>query len=699
MTFGYRSSFWAKEDNKKMLRHVIAMAGVSSSLVLCLHASAIHPEQAYADETFSTDTVKIEAVADNQDNSSEPSDANGIIGKAPAASSPASSLDDDEASGSDEAPSKSDPEKESGTEADLPKPSESADSGLDVPDAVLPTTSADAANSASRSSDSKETEDSDSAPIPDKVEDGAYSIISALGTTLEVSGAATDNGGNVQTWNDNQSAAQRFHIKAEGQVESGEWYYSITNVNSGKALDCVAGGVESGTNVQQYSPNGTGAQQWFLRPVTSSSGETYFQIVNVRSGLVLDVWGGNAQAGANVQIYTANGTAAQHWFLKKWIREVADGAYTIVSGLDSSYAIDISDASGDDCAAAQIYGSNGTLAQTFAVNYDDYSGYYTLTSYASGKRLDVTDGSAQEGALVQQYGANGTRAQLWNIVKNADGSVTFISAINGHALDVMWGAAQNGTRLRQWTSNGSAAQKFFLKEASPTFGGGFVEIRNGANTYVVMDIPGASKDAGVGAQLYNQNRTFAQKYMVEFDANGSCYIRNIASGLYMSVDENGAVTQQEKSSSYVQLWTMTATNDGHFVIAPAGREGRLGAANSSSGAKLSVAERLGLASTWNFVKAALLESGLYTLATAENTQYVLDVSGASLSYGGNVQAWESNGTNAQKFFIQQIGDNLYSITNAWSALALDVAGGSAQAGTNVQQYGWNDTNAQKWIAK
>lgn len=106
MTFGYRSSFWAKEDNKKMLRHVIAMAGVSSSLVLCLHASAIHPEQAYADETFSTDTVKIEAVADNQDNSSEPSDANGIIGKAPAASSPASSLDDDEASGSDEAPSK-----------------------------------------------------------------------------------------------------------------------------------------------------------------------------------------------------------------------------------------------------------------------------------------------------------------------------------------------------------------------------------------------------------------------------------------------------------------------------------------------------------------------------------------------------------------------------------------------------------------
>ena len=99
------------------------------------------------------------------------------------------------------------------------------------------------------------------------------------------------------------------------------------------------------------------------------------------------------------------------------------------------------------------------------------------------------------------------------------------------------------------------------------------------------------------------------------------------------------------------------------------------------------------------MKAALLESGLYTIASAVDSRFVLDISGASLSYYGNVQAWESNGTNAQKFMVQCIGDNLYSITNAWSALALDVDGGSARPGTNVQQYGWNDTNAQKWIAK
>ena len=42
MTFGYRSSFWAKEDNKKMLRHVIAMAGVPLHLCFaCMHLQFI----------------------------------------------------------------------------------------------------------------------------------------------------------------------------------------------------------------------------------------------------------------------------------------------------------------------------------------------------------------------------------------------------------------------------------------------------------------------------------------------------------------------------------------------------------------------------------------------------------------------------------------------------------------------------------
>lgn len=691
-----KGSFWAQDDNRVMLRHVLAMAGVSSSLALCLQASALQPELAYAEENTPNTSAQIETVFRADDVA-----ASSSLPCVPASASDQSrSLNDIAIDAASAEVDGYDVEGSSGG-SDLNGGSVANSFVLtgktDDPNSTGATVSASGSENHPQLNDNIDGS-SFLTPIPEIVEDGAYSIISALGKTLDVSGASDSNGGNIQTWSENQSAAQRFHIKAEGQVKSGEWYYSIANVNSGRVLDCEGGGITSGTNVQQYTSNGTGAQQWFFRLVPSASGESYYQIVNVKSGLVLDVLGANSQAGANVQIYSSNGTAAQQWILKKWDRVIADGAYTIASALDSDYVVDIDGASGNDCAAAQIYKSNGTLAQMFAINFDEYSGYYTLTNYGSGKTIDVPGGSTNAGALIQQYGANGTRAQLWNIVKNSDGSVSFISAINGHALDVMWATAQNCTRLQQWDWNKSAAQRFFLCEANPAFDGGLVEIRNGANGYMVMDIPGASKDAGADAQLYEQNRTFAQKYMVESNDDGSYRIRNVASGLYLSVDQRGSVSQQGKDPSFIQQWAIAATKTGHFALSPIGCGGFLGAVKASSGAGLSLFENCRLTSTWNFVKAALLESGLYTIASAVDDRFVLDVSGASLSYCENVQAWESNGTNAQKFMVQCIGDNLYSITNAWSALALDVAGGAANPGTNVQQYGWNGTNAQKWIA-
>lgn len=58
--------------------------------------------------------------------------------------------------------------------------------------------------------------------IPEKVEDGAYIIDSSLGKTLDVKSGSKKDKGNVQTYTKNYSAAQRYYIKATGQVGSGE---------------------------------------------------------------------------------------------------------------------------------------------------------------------------------------------------------------------------------------------------------------------------------------------------------------------------------------------------------------------------------------------------------------------------------------------------------------------------------------------
>lgn len=663
-------------DSLKMMRHVIAMTGVSASLAICLQMAPSQAELALADELANGAASEYQQV-----------DAAGV---------PDAKLPPEILSSAESAPQFSENSDSKASEAKGNALQDKNEPG--AANTQAPTDGKSLANDAAGAElENPSGGETGELPNYEKVEDGAYSIISSLGKALDVDGASTANCGNVQTWDENYSAAQRFYIRAEGQADSGEWYYGIRNVNSGKMLDCEWGGTSSGTNVQQYESNGTGAQKWFLRPTLDLAGNKTWQIVNVASGLVLDVKWGDVANGTNVHLYEANGTAAQQWLLKKCVAEIQDGAYVITSGLGDAYVIDIDGGSGQDCATAQIYQGNDTLAQAFAFNYDERTGYYTITNYGSGKVLDLANASADNGTRIQQYGANGTMAQYWQLIKHGDGSFSFLSAVGGGALDVRWAEAANGTRLQNWTYNNSLAQRFFLAKTNPTCNPNVVRMVDGDNTRLVADVKNGDTDEGGVVQLYEWNGTFAQKMAFESDGEGGYYIRLVGSGLYLSADESGKITQQEKSSAFQQRWYLNATDHGHFSLSCVDGRGYLGLAGATRAQTLlGISQALGLASSWNFLSEALIQTGLYTIASASNSNYVLDVSGADFSYGANIQLYESNGTNAQKFYIQDLGDGTYAISNLWSALSLDVANGDASAGANVQQYGWNATKAQLW---
>jgi hypothetical protein len=86
---------------------------------------------------------------------------------------------------------------------------------------------------------------------------------------------------------------------------------------------------------------------------------------------VLDVAGGSADDGANVQLWSTNGSAAQHFR----VTLNADGTYSIVNAATGK-SLDIACASGLD--------------------------------------LDAAGAVADRGTNVQQYYGNGTKAQLWS---------------------------------------------------------------------------------------------------------------------------------------------------------------------------------------------------------------------------------------------------------------------------------------------
>ena len=96
---------------------------------------------------------------------------------------------------------------------------------------------------------------------------------------------------------------------------------------------------------------------------------------------------------------------------------------------------------------------------------------------------------------------------------------------------------------------------------------------------------------------------------------------------------------------------------------------------------------------WRFNRNS---DGSYTIINVD-TDAVLDIYAGSYKSGSNVQVHDSNGSNAQKFFIHKTLDGYYVLRPKCSACAvIDITAGSTASGANVQIYESNGTTAQKF---
>ena len=139
-----------------------------------------------------------------------------------------------------------------------------------------------------------------------KVEKAIYKIINKnSGKVLDVSSSNTNNGANVQQWDDNGTNAQKWYIK-----QNSDYSYTITSVLNGKSLDVDAWSTNNGANVQMWDCGANQSnQQWWLTQV----GDGYSSIINKNSNKCLDVSGWSMDRGANVQQYDYNQQANQLW--------------------------------------------------------------------------------------------------------------------------------------------------------------------------------------------------------------------------------------------------------------------------------------------------------------------------------------------------------------------------------------------------
>lgn len=140
---------------------------------------------------------------------------------------------------------------------------------------------------------------------------GKYVITSALnnGYAVDVSGNYTSNGTNIHLWSKSaNNKAQIFRIEPVGNG-----YYKIVHSYSGKVLDVTGGKAGSGVNVQLHDWNKSNAQLWIFISV----GDGYYYIKN-KLGYYLDVYSGTARNGQNIWVHSLNRSGAQKFKLNRY---------------------------------------------------------------------------------------------------------------------------------------------------------------------------------------------------------------------------------------------------------------------------------------------------------------------------------------------------------------------------------------------
>ena len=405
---------------------------------------------------------------------------------------------------------------------------------------------------------------------------------------------------------------------------------------------------------------------------------------------------------------------------------LAPGVYTISSAVSTGQVVDVNAGATYSGANVQIFENNDSGAQIWRIDLD-HSGYYTFTNIQSNKVLDVNAGLAVNGNNVQQYAANQTMAQKW-IVKKADIGFVIASALNNqYVLDLAGANSANGSNIQIYHSNNTKAQRWFFnkyitkeQEMDSMAAMNKNLVANGqyyivnSQTGQVLSVYGQSTSNQANVDLEKNYQASSQVWEISHDSKGYITFKNIGSGKVLDVA--GANTASgtnlqiyESNGTRAQKWVVRKDGSNFEIISALDPDRAI--AQSGSNAQISVQNSSLAAEKWILKKAEDLRTrldqiaknnlnvvadGAYVIRSALNDKMVLDVNAGSTANGANIQVYEYNGSNAQKFLITNDAKGYVTIKNIGSGKFVSVDG-KGWNGNNVMQSaqsnGWN----QKWI--
>ena len=130
------------------------------------------------------------------------------------------------------------------------------------------------------------------------------------GKCVDLYGGNTYDGAPLVQWSCGSGANQWFDMNYAG-TDAGGAYYRITIARTGKVVSVAGASIANGAKIQQWTSNGSNAQQFYLRRVNSVD----FAVINRHSGKALDVPGQSLADAVQLQQWGFVGNANQRFRL------------------------------------------------------------------------------------------------------------------------------------------------------------------------------------------------------------------------------------------------------------------------------------------------------------------------------------------------------------------------------------------------
>lgn len=297
---------------------------------------------------------------------------------------------------------------------------------------------------------------------------------------------------------------------------------------------------------------------------------------------------------------------------------------------------------------------------------------YMIQNVGSGLYLEVEGAAAANGTRVQQWGANEPASHnTWRVLSAGDGYYYLYPQIGDkvtYLLDVANNSADNGTGLDIWSDTGADAQKFkFYQNAD----GSYYILTKSSGDQSCVAIESASNSSGASAVQWAVNLSDASQQwtltQVEdtgctMDTSKTYMFRNVNSDLYMEVEDGAAVDNANvqqwgaNGPAFHNSWTLKEFGGGYYYIISKLADGStyyLNAAGGENGANIEILTNNKTSShLFKFVKNP--DGTYYILTRTSRDAAAVEVADASISSGANVQQWEVNGHNCQKWTVETV---------------------------------------------